>query len=93
MTRRRLHYPLLLALLATSMAPMPSLAAGMMRVPHSLASESEHAGPLIPEFGYKKKLEKKKAAKKVDPMKAIRTRMIAGKAVSDPLWPMPLWDD
>lgn len=83
MTRRRLQYLLILPFVAMSVAPVPGLAAGMMRVPVSLSSDSEKAGPLIPEFGYKKKLEKKKAAKKVDPMKAIRSRMIAGKEVTD----------
>lgn len=83
MTRRRLTYLFLVPFVAISVAPMPTMAAGMMRLPQSLASDSEHPGPLIPEFGYKKKLEKKKAAKKVDPMKLIRTRMIAGKKVTD----------
>ena len=83
MTRRHLHYLLLLPFVAMSVVPMPALAGnGMMRVPQSMTSDSERAGPLIPEFGYKKKLQKK-AAKKVDPMKLIRTRMIAGKKVTD----------
>jgi len=89
MTRRPLACLFLLPFVAMSVAPLPALAAGgMMRVPQSLSSDSEHLGPLIPEFGYKKKLQKKKlqkkkAAKKVDPMKVIRTRMIAGKTVTD----------
>ena len=82
MTRRHLTLLFVAPLVAMSIAPLPSLAAGgMMHVPQSLLNDSEHPGPLIPEFGYKKKL--KKAAKKVDPMKAIRTRMIAGKKVTD----------
>ncbi|RYZ67062.1 MAG: hypothetical protein EOP08_03565 [Proteobacteria bacterium] len=88
MTRRHLTFLFVVPFITLSFAPMPALAAGMMRVPQSLSSDSERAGPLIPEFGYKKKLQKKKAAKKVtpkkvDPMKAIRTRMVAGKKVTD----------
>jgi TPR repeat protein len=84
MTRRHLTFLFLAPFLAVSVMPTTTLAAGgMMRVPQSLMNESEHSAPLIPEFGYKKKLKKQKAAKKVDPMKAIRTRMIAGKKVTD----------
>ena len=88
MTRRRLTFLFLVPFVAASVTPMPALA--FMRVPTSLASDSERAGPMIPEFGYKKKQQKltkqkakKKAAKKVDPMKAIRNRMVAGNDVSD----------
>ena len=84
MTLRHLTFLFLAPFLAVSVMPTTTLAAGgMMRVPQSLMNESEHSAPLIPEFGYKKKLKKQKAAKKVDPMKAIRTRMIAGKKVTD----------
>jgi len=86
MTSRHLHLLFLAPFIAASFAPMPAMA--FMRVPTSLASDSERAGPIIPDFGYKKKqqkLKKKRAkpAKKVDPMKVIRTRMIAGKKVTD----------
>ena len=83
MTRRHLTLLFLVPFVMVGAAPLPAGAAGMMRVPTSLISGSDHPGPLIPEFGYKKKLEKKKAAKKVDPLKAIRSRMIAGKKVTD----------
>lgn len=84
MTRRHLTFLFLVPLVAVGVSPLPVEAAGMMRLQRSLMDDSEHAMPLIPEFGYKKKkLLKKKAAKKVDPMKVIRTRMIAGKEVTD----------
>ena len=83
MTRRHLTFLFLVPLVIVGVAPLPVEAAGMMRLQRSLVDDSEHAMPLIPEFGYKKKLKLKKAAKKVDPMKAIRTRMIAGKKVTD----------
>lgn len=84
MTRRHLTLLLLVPFVALSVAPVTAQAAGgMMRLQRSLIDDSEHAMPLIPEFGYKKKLQKKKAAKNVDPMKVIRTRMIAGKKVTD----------
>jgi TPR repeat protein len=87
MTSRRLHFLFLVPFVAASFMPMEAQA--FMRVPTSLASDSEHAGPIIPDFGYKKKQQKlikqkaKKKAKKVDPMKAIRNRMVAGKKVTD----------
>lgn len=83
MTRRHLTFLFLVPFIAVSISPVAVEAAGMMRLQRSLVDDSEHAMPLIPEFGYKKKLKKKKAAKKVDPMKVIRTRMIAGKKVTD----------
>ena len=82
MTRRRLTPLLIVPFVAVSLVPVPTLAGSMMRVPQSMTSDSEHAGPLIPEFGYKQK-KKLKKVKQVDPMKVIRTRMIAGKDVTD----------
>src|SRR5690606_2438101 len=89
MTRRHLSLLFLAPFVLLGVEAPPVEAAGMMRIQRSLMNESEHAAPLIPEFGYKKKQreqqkqlqkkKKKKKAKKVDPMKVIRTRMIAGK--------------
>lgn len=93
MTRRHLSLLFLAPFVLLGVEAPPVEAAGMMRIQRSLMNESEHAAPLIPEFGYKKKQreqqkqlqkkKKKKKAKKVDPMKVIRTRMIAGKKVTD----------
>lgn len=55
----------------------------MVRVPGSLSSDSERAGPMVP--GPCKAGAggtKQRAAKAVDPMTLIRSRMIAGKDVS-----------
>jgi len=82
MTRRRLTPLLVVPFLVVSLAPMPVFARSMMRVPESMTSDSEHVEPLIPEFGARQKTKLKKV-KKVDPMKVIRTRMIAGKKVTD----------
>ena len=85
MTRRRLAFLFLMPFVAMSVVPLPALAAGgMVRVSPSLSNDSDRPGPMVLDFGYKLKLlKKKKAAKQVDPMKAIRTRMIAGKKVTD----------
>lgn len=82
MTRRHLTLLFLVPLVVVGVPPLPVEAGSMMRLERSLMDDSEHAMPLIPEFGVrqKKKLQK---TKKVDPMKAIRTRMIAGKKVTD----------
>lgn len=82
MTRRHLTLLFLLPLVVVGMTPLPVEAGSMMRLQRSLIDDSEHAMPLIPEFGVRQK-KKLKAAKKVDPMKVIRTRMIAGKKVTD----------
>ncbi len=92
MTRRALSLLLLAPFVLLGAEAPPVEAAGMMRLQRSLVDDSERAMPLIPEFGYKKRQreqqkllqkKKKKKAKKVDPMKVIRTRMIAGKKVTD----------
>jgi len=84
MTRRRLAFFFLMPFVAMSVLPLPAFAAPrMVRQSPSLSNDSDRPGPMVLDFGYKQKLLKKKAAKKVDPMKAIRTRMIAGKQVTD----------
>jgi TPR repeat protein len=81
---RRLSYLILVPFVALSLVPAPAFAGPkMVHLDQSLSSDSDKAGPMVLDFGYKQKLQKKKLAKKVDPMKLIRTRMIAGKKVTD----------
>jgi len=69
---------------AVSMAGPASAATCMVRVPGSLSSDSERAGPMVPgpckpgQGGAKHRA----APKAVDPMKLIRNDMVAGKTVS-----------
>lgn len=77
-----------LALLALGAALATPATGAMMRIPTSLMSDSETAGPMIPAFkasilGGPIKKPKVSKAKPVDPLKITRQRMIAGKDVSD----------
>lgn len=73
------------AVLATSIGVAE---ARNIRIPTSLASDSEAAGPMVPGFkasilGGPIEKPKVRKAKAIDPLKVTRQRMIAGKDVSD----------
>lgn len=62
-----------------SIASPAGAATCMVRVPGSLSSDSERAGPVVPGPC---KASKQRLAKPADPLKQIRNRMISGKDVS-----------
>ncbi|MDB5540318.1 MAG: hypothetical protein JWQ89_2045 [Devosia sp.] len=77
-----IRLPALVVLLSLA-AAAPASAACMVRVPVSLGSSSEHAGPAVPCSPKEAAARAKpRAHKAVDPLKLIRNRMIAGKEVS-----------